>query len=82
MEVGLVVLLSALGLDVLLDSVDLGLVGYQSFLLLVESVVDVALQNLVLAGVVFHGVVSRLLAQTHLILADQHLDVHKPLLLA
>ena len=80
MEVCLVVLLSALSLDVLLDGVDLRLVGYQSLLLLIESVVDVALKNLVLARVVLHRVVSRLFAQTYLILADELFDVHKPLL--
>ena len=78
---GLVVLFGALGLNVLLDGVNLGLVRYQTLLLFVESFVDVTLQNLVLAGVVLHGMVGCLLAQTHLILADQHLDVHKPLLL-
>jgi len=77
----LVVLLSALCLDVLLNGVDLRLIGYQSLLLLVESVVDVALKNLVLARVMFHRVVSCLLAKTYLILAYELLYIHKTLFL-
>lgn len=58
----LVVLFSSLGFDVLLDSVDLRLVGDKTFLLLVQPVVDVALQDLVLSSVMLHRVVGRLLA--------------------
>jgi hypothetical protein len=79
-EMGLIVLLGTLSLDVLLDGVDLRLVGYQSLLLLVKPVVDVALKNLVLSCVVFHRMVRRLLAKSYLILADELFDVHKPLL--
>ena len=74
LEMRNVVLLGAFSLDVLLDGVDLGLVGYQSLLLFVEAVVDVALQNLVLTRVVLHRVEGRLLAQAHLIVADHLLD--------
>ena len=61
-----VVLLGPLGFDVLLDCVNLRLVGYQSLLLLIEPVVDVTLQNLVLARVMLHRVECRLLAEADL----------------
>ena len=61
LELVLVVALCSLGLDVLLDGVDLGLVLDQLLLDVVESVVDLVAEDLVLLGVVLHGVVSHLL---------------------
>lgn len=66
----LVITFCALRLDVLLDGVDLALVADQSLFNLVQLVVDVTLQDLVLASVVAHCVVSSLLAQLRLVLAD------------
>ena len=82
LEVVLVVLLGTLRFDVLLDRVDLAFVGYQSLLLLVQPVVDVRRENLVLARVVLHRVVRRLLAQPTLVLANDGPDVHESLLLS
>ena len=76
-----VVLLGSLGFDVLLDRVNLRLVGYQSLLLLIEPVVDVTLQNLVLARVVLHRVECRLLAEAYLKRVDHLLDACKLFLL-
>jgi hypothetical protein len=70
LEVTLVIAFGTLRLDVLLDSVDLALVTDQSLFNLVQLVVDVTLQDLVLASVVAHCVVSGLLAQLRLVLAD------------
>jgi hypothetical protein len=70
LEVTLVITFGALRLNVLLDGVDLALVTDQSFFNLVQLVVDVTLQDLVLPSVVTHCVVSGLLAQLRLVLAD------------
>lgn len=67
MEGALVVALGALALDVLLDGVDLGLVADQLLLDVVQAVVDVTLQDLILLGVVLHGVVRHLLRQAWLV---------------
>lgn len=66
----LVVALGAFGFDVLLNRVDLAFISDEPFLDFVELVVDVALQNLVLTGVVSHGMVRSLLAKMRFILAD------------
>ena len=82
LEVGLVVALRSLGLDVLLDGVDLRFIPDQTLLDLVEPVVNVRLEDLVLPGVVPHAVVSGLLLQLALVLLNQVLDqVESPLFL-
>ena len=63
----LVVGFSTFGLDVLLDGVDLRLVFDELLLNIVQSIVDLALKNLVLLGVMSHGVVCHLLGQTILV---------------
>jgi hypothetical protein len=45
--------------------------------LLVQSIVDIALQNLVLASVMLHRMVGRLLAQAYFVLAHHHFDIHE-----
>jgi hypothetical protein len=71
LEGALVVALRALRLDVLLDRVDLRLVLYQLFLDVVQPVVDIGLEDLVLLGVVLHGVVGHLLLQARLVLLQE-----------
>ena len=61
LELVLVIGLGALGLDVLLDGIDLRLVLNQLLLNVIQSVVDFRLQDLVLLGIVPHRVVSHLL---------------------
>ena len=62
LEVPLVIAFGALGLDVLLDGINLALVSDQSLFNLVQLVVDITLQDLVLSSVVANSVVSCLLA--------------------
>ena len=57
----LVVAFGALGLNVLLDGVDRRLILNKLLLDVVESVVDLVAKDLVLLGVVLHGVVGHLL---------------------
>ena len=73
-ELRLVIGLLTLCFDVLLDSVDLGLIHDEFLLNVVESVVDVILQDLVLGGVVLHGVVGRLLLDAILVFGNEHSD--------
>ena len=77
LERALVVRLSPLRFDVLLDTVDLGLVLNEFFLDIIQSVVDVALQNLIFLRVMLHRVVSHLLLQTWLVLLKLLLDLCK-----
>ena len=70
LEVPSVVRLCTLGLDVLLNRVDLALVANQTLFDLIEAVVDVRLQNLVLDRVMLDTVVGRLVHQLSLVLAD------------
>jgi hypothetical protein len=70
LEVPSVVRLRTLGLDVLLNRVDLALVANQTLFDLIEAVVDVRLQNLVLDRVMLDPVVGRLVHQLSLVLAD------------
>jgi hypothetical protein len=79
--VGLIGLLGTLGFDVLLNGVDLRLVGDEALLGLVEPVVNVALDDLVFASIVAHCVVGRLLGETVLVHSDELLDVHQALLI-
>ena len=74
MHLLLVVRLGTLGLNVLLDAVDGRLVGDQTFLDLVQAVVDVVLQDPVPHSVVLHGVVGRLLGNVAAIRANLLLD--------
>ncbi len=74
LEGALVVRLGALGLDVLLDRVDLRLVLDQLLLYVIQTVVDVALQDLILFGVVFHGVIGHLLLEAGLVLLQEGAD--------
>lgn len=75
LEGALVVGFGSLGLDVLLNRVDLGLVLNEFLLDVVEPVVDVALEYLVLFGVVLHRVVRHLLLQAGLVLGEECADV-------
>jgi len=67
LELMLVVGLSTLRLNVLLNGIDLRLVLNQFFLNVVQTVVDLRLENLILFGIVSHTVVSHLLRETVLI---------------
>ena len=60
----LVVRLSTLSLNVLLNAVNSRLVGDQTLLDFVEAVVDLVLEDHVAPGVVLHGVERRLLGKT------------------
>jgi len=81
LEGTLVVRLGTLGLDVLLDRVDLRLVLDQLLLYVIQTVVDVALQDLILFGVVFHGVIGHLLLEAGLVLLQEGADGGKTHLL-
>jgi len=76
----LVVRLGSLSLDILLDSIDLRLISNKSLLNIVESLIDVMLQDHVPSSVMFHGMVSRLLGQSNLVLSNHLLDINKFLL--
>ena len=81
LEVTLVVAFSALGLNILLDAVNLRLVSNQALLNIVQTVVDIRLEDLVLASVVLDGVVSGLLSQLRLVLLNKVFDKMHALLL-
>lgn len=66
----LVVRFGALCFNILLNAVNLGLIADQALLDIVKSVVNIRLQNLVLAGVVLHSVVSSLLSKLGLVLLN------------
>ena len=74
MELRLIVRLSALRFNVLLNSVNLRLVHDQLLLNVIELVVDVALQDKVLLGVMAHGMVCGLLRETMLVRGNKLLD--------
>ena len=69
LEVTPVVRLRTLGLDILLNRVNLALVANQALFNLVEPVVDIRLQNLVLDRVMLDPVVGRLIHQLGLVLS-------------
>jgi len=71
----LIVRLSTLGLDILLDSIDLGLVFDKLLLNIVQPVVDITGENRVLLGVVLDRVVSYLFSQTILVDLQEVPDV-------
>ena len=68
LERTLVVGLGTLCLDVLLDRVDLRLVLNQLLLDVIQSIVNVALEDLILLRVVLHRMVCHLLLETWLVL--------------
>ena len=74
LELSLVVRLFTLRFDVLLDGVDLRFVHDQLLLDVIQSIVDVILQDEVLGGVMAHGVVGRLLGDPELVLGHKHSD--------
>ena len=80
-ELLLVVCLSSLRLDVLLDSVDLRLVLDELLLDVIEHVVNGTLQNLVLLRIVLHLVISNLLFKTVSVNVEESVDQGKSLLL-
>lgn len=81
LELLLIVGLGALRLNVLLDSINLALVVDQLLLDVIQSVVDVRLQNLVLLRVVLHLMVSYLFVETDTIHVEETLDESKAHLL-
>ena len=76
----LIVRLSTLGLDVLLDTINGGLVSNKALLDFVESVIDLVLKNHVTASIVLHSVVSRLLGDTGTVGTNLTTNRHKSLL--
>lgn len=80
-ELLLVVCFSTLGLDVLLDGIDLGLVLNEFLLDVVQSIVDLTLQDLVLLRVVLHLVVGNLLLERVAVHVEEPLDQCKAHLL-
>ena len=78
LECALIVRFRPLGLNVLLDRIDLGLILYQLLLDVIEAVVDVRLKDLVLGSVVLHGVVSHLLLEAGLVLLQHGPDGSQP----
>ena len=78
----MIVRLGTLGLDVLLDGVNLRLVRGQDLLDIVESLVDVVLEDHISASVMLHSVIGGLLRQSHLVPADKLTDIQEFLLLS
>ena len=74
LELLLIVGLGTLGLNVLLDGIDLALVVDQLFLDVVQSIVDVGLKNLVLLRVVLHLMIRDLLVETDAVHVEESLD--------
>ena len=70
----MVVSLGALRLNVLLDSINLALVVDELLLDVIQSVVDVRLQNLVLLRVVLHLMVGHLLVEADAVHVEEALD--------
>ena len=81
LEVLVVVGVGTSCLDILVDSIDLGLVGDETFLDVVESTVYFGLVELVLLSVVFHAVVCNLLSKAVLVLKYHLLDNNQSFLL-
>jgi hypothetical protein len=77
LESRLVVRLGPLGLDVLLNRVDLRLVLDQLLLDIIQPVVDVTLQYLILLGVMLHRVISHLLLQAGFVLSKEGSDLRE-----
>ena len=83
LELTLIIAFGSLCLNVLLNSVDLRLVLDEFLFDFIESVVDRALQKLVLLGITSHRVECHLLLQTLLIYLQEVLDLlHAVLLLS
>jgi hypothetical protein len=74
LECALIIGLSTFCLNVLLYGVDLRLILDELLLDVIESVVDVALQDLILSSVMLHRVISHLLLQTGLVLREHGSD--------
>jgi hypothetical protein len=70
----LIVRLGTLRLNVLLNGVDLALVVDQLLLNIVQSIVDVGLQDLVLLRVVLHLMVRHLLVEADSVHVQEALD--------
>lgn len=82
LELMLVVALSTLGFNILLDTVNSRLVLNELFLDVVEAVVYFTLQDLIFLGVVLHGVEGYLLGQTSLVDLQEFFNfLHSELLL-
>ena len=73
-ELLLVVSLSALGLDVLLDGIDLRLVLDEFLLDVIESIVNLTLQDLILLRVMLHLVIRDLLLKRIAVHIQEPLD--------
>jgi hypothetical protein len=74
LECALIIGLSTFCLNVLLYGVDLRLILDELLLDVIESVVDVALQDLILSSVMLHRVISHLLLQAGLVLREHGSD--------
>ena len=81
LELMLVIALSTFGLDVLLDCVNLGLVLDELLLDVVEPVVDLVAKDLVLLGVMLHGMERYLLREALSVNCHELLDSRQALLL-
>jgi hypothetical protein len=75
LELVLVIALRSLCLNVLLDCINLRLVLNEFLFDVVKSVVNIALQNLVLLGIMLHRVEGHLLLQTLLVYLQEVLDL-------
>lgn len=82
LELVLVIGLGALGLDVLLDGVDLRLILDQLLLDVVQPVVDLVTKDLILLRIVLNGVQTNLLVQVDLVDLDKLSDSVQARLLA
>lgn len=74
LESTLIVALSSLSLYVLLDRIDLRLVLNELLLNVIQAVVDVTLQDLVLLGIMLHGMIGHLLGKAGFVLLEECSD--------
>ena len=70
----LVVGLCSLGLNVLLDGINLGFILNQFLLDIVQTVIDFRLEDLILFGVMSHRMIGHLLRQAVFISLEEILD--------
>ena len=80
LELGLIVRLSSLSLNILLNGIYLGFVDDELLFNFIELVVYLILKNKILFSIVTHCVVSRLLREAVFVLLDKFLDDDKPCL--
>ena len=81
LELSLIIRLSSLSLNILLNGIYLGLVDDELLFNFIELVVDLILKNQILFSIMAHCMVSGLLRETVFVLLHKFLNDDKPCLL-